>query len=403
MSKAKNFVAIATRGVETALAEELRSLGISRIRELRGAVEFQGKLRDGYRALLWSRIASRILLRLGRGEARNAAELYDAVRGVAWEDHIAPERTIAVEFVGRSQELHDGRFGAMKTKDAIVDRLRDLRGFRPDVDPHDPDVPIHVHLDHSTVTISLDLAGAPLHLRGGGGRQAGPAPLRETLAAALLQICGWPARAAAGESFYDPFCGSGTLLLEAAAVAQRRAPALGRRHFGVLGWSGHEPEIWNELVVEAEEALLPAEAITVDLAGADFDKHSVRAARANLARFGLDARVRVEKADVRILTPPQGVPPGLVLANPPYGERLGDAETLTPLYRDFGDRLRHEFLGWHAGVLVADKVHAGALGLRPSARHPFFNGPIECRLLEIPISANRPERSGPGWRSKPDL
>jgi 23S rRNA (guanine2445-N2)-methyltransferase / 23S rRNA (guanine2069-N7)-methyltransferase len=398
MARTENFVAIATRGVEPFLADELRSLGIQRVRELRGAVEFQGKLRDGYRALLWSRIASRILLRLGRAEARDAAGLYDAVREVAWEEHIAPQRTIAVDFAGRSREIHDGRFGAMKTKDAIVDRLRDLRGFRPDVDPRDPDVPVHVHLDHATVTISLDLAGAPLHLRGGGGRQAGPAPLRETLAAALLRICGWPARAAAGESFYDPFCGSGTLLLEAAAVAQQRAPALGRRHFGFLGWSGHEPEVWNELVAEAEDILLPPDSIAVDLAGADVDRLSVRAARANLARFGLDAKVRVEKAEVRTLTPPAGVPPGLVLANPPYGERLGDAEHLTPLYRDFGDRLRHEFLGWHAGVLVADKNHAGALGLRPSARHPFFNGPIECRLLEIPISATRPERRVPGWR-----
>lgn len=391
-------MAVVGRGLEAILAAELREIGVSRIDERRGAVLFQGKLGAGYRAVLWSRLASRVLLRLGRGEVRNADQLYDVAAGIRWEEHIAPGRTFAVRFVGRSQEIRDERFGAMKTKDAIVDRLRGVRGARPDVDPKRPDVPLQVHLDHGVATFFLDLAGDPLHLRGGGGRAAGVAPLRETLAAALLRIAGWPARASAGESFYDPFCGSGTILVEAAAILQERAPALGRSRFGFQGWSGHEPELWRELVAEAEQRLRPAETVRGRIAGSDIRARSVNGARTNLARFDLADVVALQHVDVRGLRPPAGSRPGLVLTNPPYGERLGDAERWLPLYRDLGDRLRQEFLSWHAALLVANKHHAAALGLRPSARHPVFNGPIECRLLEIPIAAE-PPRGRPGWRS----
>ena len=399
MARALHFVATSTRGIEEILAEELRGLGMRQIKQQRGAVEFQGRLADGYRAVLWSRLASRILLRLGRAEVNDADDLYAGAREVVWEDHIERGRTIAVSFVGKSPEIRDSRFGALKVKDAVVDRLRDPRGVRPDVDAAHPDVPIHVHFDHAVATFSLDLCGAPLHLRGGGGRMSGAAPLRETLAAALLWFARWPSRAAAGESFYDPFCGSGTLLLEAAGIAQQRAPALGRDRFGFLGWSGHQPEVWQELLAEAEEKLLPSSQVPNLLAGGDVDRRSVRDARANLARFGLDSLVEVAKGDMRSLAPPADARPGLLVANPPYGERLGDPDALIGLYQEFGDRLRREFLGWHAGVLVANKIHAGALGLKPSARRPVFNGPIECRFLEFPISARPPEKSGPGWRS----
>ena len=397
MGKAKHFVAVVGRGLEELLADELHEIGVRRIEPRRGAVLFQGKLADGYRAVLWSRLASRVLLRLGRGEVRNAGQLYDAAASIPWEDHIARERTLAVRFVGRSPEIRDERFGAMKTKDAIVDRLRASHGVRPDVDPKRPDVPLQVHLDHGTATFFLDLAGDPLHLRGGGGRAAGVAPLRETLAAALLRMAGWPARAAAGESFFDPFCGSGTILVEAASVLQRQAPALGRQRFGFLGWRGHEPELWDHLVGEARALVEPASVVAGRLAGGDIRARSVSGARANLARFGLADVIALSHGDVRGLHPPADSTPGLLLTNPPYGERLGDAERWLPLYRDLGDRLRHAFLGWHAAILVGNKSHAAALGLRPSARHPVYNGPIECRLLEIPI-ASTPPRGRPGWR-----
>jgi len=399
MARALHFVATSTRGIEEVLAEELRGLGMRQVKPQRGAVEFQGRLRDGYRAVLWSRLASRIFLRLGRAEVHDADGLYAGAREVAWEDHIDRDRTIAVSFVGKSPEIRDTRFGALKVKDAIVDRLRDQRGVRPDVDAANPDVPIHVYLDHSVATFSLDLCGAPLHLRGGGGRMSGAAPLRETLAAALLLFCRWPERSAAGESFYDPFCGSGTLLLEAAGIAQQRAPALGRESFGFVGWSGHQPDVWRELQEEARAKLLPIEEIPNLLAGGDVDRRSIRDARANFSRLGVASLVEVVKGDMRSLAPPPDAPPGLLVANPPYGERLGDPEALMGLYQEFGDRLRREFLGWHAGVIVANKFHAGALGLKPSARRPVFNGPIECRFLEFPISAKPPEKSGPGWRS----
>ena len=368
------------------------------VKAQRGAVEFQGRLQEGYRAVLWSRIASRIFLRLGRAEARDAAGLYEGARQVVWEDHIDRDRTLAVSFVGKSPEIRDTRFGALKVKDAIVDRLRDRRGVRPDIDVAQPDVPVHVHLDHAVATFNLDLCGAPLHLRGGGGRMSGAAPLRETLAAALLWFCDWPQRAAAGESFYDPFCGSGTLLLEAAGIAQHRAPALGRETFGFLGWAGHREDVWKELLAEATEAVVPAAEVPNVIAGGDADRRSIRDARRNFARFGLQDLLEVVAEDVRSLTEPPGASPGLLVANPPYGERLGDSESLAGLYQDFGDRLRREFLGWHAGVLLARKSHAGALGLKPSARRPVFNGPIECRFLEIPISSRPPEKSAPGWR-----
>ena len=165
-------MAVVGRGLEGLLVAELRGIGITRIEEGRGAVLFQGRLGDGYRAVLWSRLASRVLLRLGRGEVRHAGQLYDVAARIPWEDHIAPGRTLAVRFVGRSEEIRDERFGAMKTKDAICDRLRGVRGARPDVDPKRPDVPLQVHLDHGMATFFLDLAGEPLHLRGGGSGAA---------------------------------------------------------------------------------------------------------------------------------------------------------------------------------------------------------------------------------------
>ncbi len=399
MARTLHFTATSSRGVEEVLAAELRSLGMRQVKAQRGAVEFQGRLQEGYRAVLWSRIASRIFLRLGRAEARDAAGLYEGARQVVWEDHIDRDRTLAVSFVGKSPEIRDTRFGALKVKDAIVDRLRDHRGVRPDIDTFQPDVPVHVHLDHAVATFSLDLCGEPLHLRGGGGRMSGAAPLRETLAAALLWFCGWPQRAAAGESFYDPFCGSGTLLLEATGIAQHRAPALGRESFGFLGWAGHQPETWKELVGEAQEALVPAGEVPNLIAGGDIDRRTLRDARRNFARFGLQELIEVVREDVGEIAAPPDTVPGLVVANPPYGERLGDPESLVGLYQEFGNRLRREFLGWHAGVLLAQKSHAGALGLKPSARRPVFNGPIECRFLEFPISSNPPEKAAPGWRT----
>src|SRR5262245_2675328 len=249
-----SFFATTSKGMERLLAEELRPFASS-VEERRGGVAFTGSLEVGYRACLWSRTASRVLLPLAHFPAADDKALYDGVRTVRWADHLAPGRTLAVDFVGTHARITHSGFGAQRVKDAVVDQLREARGSRPSVDPTRPDVRINLHVEQgdepasAVATVAIDLAGESLHRR--GWRVEGvEAPLKENLAAAILLSAGWPALAAAGAPLIDPMCGSGTLPIEAAMIACRRAPGIDRRWFGFLGWAGHEAETWRQLVEE---------------------------------------------------------------------------------------------------------------------------------------------------------
>jgi 23S rRNA (guanine2445-N2)-methyltransferase / 23S rRNA (guanine2069-N7)-methyltransferase len=393
---APHFFASASRGTEEVLAEELRELGLRRVAAGRGGVSFGEGLDEAYRACLWSRVASRVLLPLARFEAGDAASLYEGVHAIPWCDHLAPSSRFAVKAAGAPAAAGPSHFVALKTKDALVDRIREEKGSRPSVDKARPDLRVHVHTRGSAVTVSLDLAGRGLHRRG-TGRRGVAAPLRENLAAALLRLAGWPSRAETAP-LLDPLCGSGTLLLEAAAMALEVAPGLARGSFGAPGWLGHDEKLWSRLLSEARERAAAARGRRPRLAGRDASRGAVAAGRQVIARAGFSEHIRLEAGELREATPPWEEA-GLVITNPPYGERLGEEGELGPLYELLGDVLRRRFPGWTAWVLSGNRALEKRIGLRPASRTAVYNGPIACRFLEIPIHAAEPSGgAGPGWR-----
>ncbi len=403
MSRARIVVPCA-RGTEALLAAELTALGIDAApgrAEASGEATYDAALR----ACLWSRIASRVLWPLARVPAADPDALYTALLAFPIEEHLAVDRTFAVDVTlgsGTGEGYRHTLFAAQRVKDAIVDRLRERHGLRPDVDRERPDVRLHVHVAGDEAELAVDLAGDALHRRGYRA-DTGPAPLKENLAAALLLAMGWPARAAAGEPFLDPMCGSGTLVIEAAMIAGDRAPGLLRQRWGFSGWLGHDAAAWTPLAAEARERARAGLRMLDErgpFLGSDTDADAVAAAQRNAEIAGVAGRVSFQPTPLSTVEPPDG--PGLVVTNPPYGERLGDEAGLPALYRELGDVLRHRFGGWQVGVFTAHGPLVGAIGLKPARREIFWNGPIECRLLDLPISVT-PARSaaGPGWR-KPE-
>ena len=394
-----SFVATTTRGAEAVLAAELTAIGARQVEEDRGAVRFSGPLAIGYRACLWSRIASRVLLQLSSFSVRGAEDLYQGMREIPWLDHLGPDERFVIDFVGTSEAIRDSRFGAMKAKDGLVDHIRHHAGQRPSVDIRSPDIRINVHLRQDQATVSLDLSGEPLHLRS-EHRRTGDAPLKENLAAALLWIADWPALSADGAALVDPTCGSGTFAMEAAGIALNRAPGLARHTWGFTRWRGHDGRAWRRLCEEARGVRrAPEEAPPI--VACDADPKVVKAAASNIVHAGLEDAVRVTRKALEDLTPPRGVreeAPGLVVANPPYGERLGTVEQAEAVYGRLGDMLKRRFPGWTGWILAGSPNLAKRVGLKPSVRCVIHNGPIECRWLKYEISPVRVTGDGPGWR-----
>lgn len=396
-SRPSTFFATVPKGMEALLADELRALGMNEVDQQRGGVGFDGQVADAYRVCLWSRLASRVLMPLTRFQADDAQSLYDGVRAVRWPEHLQPDRTLAVDVAGRNAPAGPPHFVALKTKDAIVDSIRDHCGQRPSVDTDMPDLRVHVHLAGPRITVSLDLAGDGLHRRG-IHRAGAKAPLKENLAAAVLTLAGWPTQTQL--PLFDPFCGSGTLLIEAAWMALDVAPGLFRGRIGADGWKQHDDKTWFDLLDEAEDRRADGLRRAEDLCivGSDSSLGPLRSAQQNIRRAGLDPFVQVRQGELKHAEPPFDQA-GLLITNPPYGARLGDAGELLPLYETIGDVLKQRFPGWTAWILCGELSLAKRIGLRPSSRTVLYNGPIECRLLEIPISET-PAASGsrPGWR-----
>jgi len=387
MSPTYHYVATCPKGVEGLLLAEIESFGAAEPRETVAAIKFEGPLELGLRACLWSRIASRVLLTLSEFSVTGDESLYEGVAAVAWEEHIDPDSTIAVDAVGTAPGLTHTGFVAQRVKDAIVDRLRDKRGTRPSVDLDNPDVRINIRLHRERASLSIDLSGSSLHRRGyrTQGEQA-EAPLKENLAAAILLRAGWPARAEKGAALLDPMCGSGTLVIEAALIAADQAPGLLRDRWGFLGWLGMEPEVWESLLNEADERAEAGRAAMVPLLGRDIDSRSIALAEACAAGAGLGKQIDFAQQGVEEMAPPQGVDAGLVVTNPPYGERLGQSEELVNLYSLLGKRLAEEFCGWSAAVLTSEKQLARAIGLRSHKSYALYNGAIATRLYLFDIT-----------------
>jgi 23S rRNA (guanine2445-N2)-methyltransferase / 23S rRNA (guanine2069-N7)-methyltransferase len=377
------WIATAPVGAASVLAEELGQLGASDIRERSHDVRFQGVLEVGYRACLWSRTATRVLLSLGSVEVKSAAGLLESLRRMDWRAHLAPGATLACQCTGGNEIIRHTLYGSQLLKDAVCDGLRDSTGERPNIKPERPDVLLHLHVEGSTALVSVDFSGESLHRRG-YRTEGGRAPLKENVAAAVLLRAGWPALAGNGGQLLDPMCGSGTFLIEAAAIAGDAAPALGREYFGFSGWRGHDAALWERLCGEARarRAARPARRCIV---GSDIDADAVRIALANGAAADVSDWIHVEKRALAAVTAPRGEP-GLVVTNPPYGERIGAESGLPELYSELGRVLREQFRGWQAAILTGNPPLARNLGIHAKRTHRVFNGTIECRLLRFDLN-----------------
>ncbi|MFM8332306.1 MAG: bifunctional 23S rRNA (guanine(2069)-N(7))-methyltransferase RlmK/23S rRNA (guanine(2445)-N(2))-methyltransferase RlmL [Candidatus Methylumidiphilus sp.] len=381
------FFATAPLGLELLLADELRGLSLADVKDARAGAAFSGNLEAAYRACLWSRLANRILLRLATFPAPTPEALYAGALAIDWAEHLSPDSTIAVDFAASRSQITHTQYGAQKVKDAIVDQFRELCGVRPSVRLDRPDIRVNVYLDKDIAQVSLDLSGDSLHKRG-YRLDGGTAPLKENLAAAILLRAGWPQVAQAGGELVDPMCGSGTLLVEAAWMAADVAPGLRRDFYGFQGWKNHRADIWDALVSEAQarrEAGLRREANPIS--GYDLDRHAVHAALDNIDRAGLRGRVQVSRREAEEARP--RLAHGLLVVNPPYGERMGEAEQLAGLYGGLGKLLQNHFQGWKASVFTGNPDLAFKLGIRARKFYTLYNGAIECKLFNFDVEPER--------------
>ena len=388
------------KGLEGLLAEEATALGLEETREHTSAVRGMADMETAYRLCLWSRLGNRVLLVLKRFAMKDAEDLYHGVLDVEWQEHLPPDGTLAVEFSGHGSGIDNTHFGALKVKDAIVDKLRTPSGERPSVDKLNPDLRVHLRLDRGEAILSLDLSGHSLHQRG-YRLQQGAAPLKENLAAAILVRAGWPRIAAEGGALADPMCGVGTFLVEAAMIAADIAPNLKRTRWGFSAWLGHVPAMWRKL---HDEALARAEAGLAKpplwIRGYEADPRLIQPGRNNVERAGLSDWIKIYQGEVATFEPrPDQHQKGLVICNPPYGERLGDEASLLYLYQNLGERLRQACLNWEAAVFTGAPDLGKRMGIRSHKQYSFWNGALPCKLLLIKVL---PDQFVTGERRTPE-
>ena len=369
----ESFFAPCPRGLESVLEHELSAIGATGTRVEPGGVAFVGDLVLAMRANLESRVASRILWRIGEGDYATADDIYAGTRALPWSDWFAPERTIRVDVAAIRSPLRSLEFVTLRIKDAVCDTLRDLHGRRPSVDTARPDVRIHAFLDARRWTVYLDTSGEALFKRGWRAN-SGEAPLRENLAAGILMLAGWQA----GTPLLDPMCGSGTFLVEAAQMSLLRAPGL-KRTFGFQKLKPFDLKAFQRAKSELQSRVLAPRPLSIF--GGDRDAKVLELARCNLANAGVAEAVRLQRQDVLDATPP--APTGLMIFNPPYGIRLGDEAQSRALYPKLGDLLKQRFAGWHVCIFSADAELPKLIHLKASRRTPLFNGALECRLYEF--------------------
>ncbi len=369
------FFASCPRGLEPLLQEEVGSLGAKDATATDGGVAFAGPFHLCYRVNLMSRIAGRVLWRVFHGPYRHEQDVYRAARGLEWPAWFTNRRTIKVSVRARECRLRSLDFVTLRIKDGVCDRFRAGTKARPSVETDRPDVRIHAFLDRTTLTLYLDTSGEPLFKRG-LRRVSGVAPLRENLAAGILRLSGWTPE----QTLLDPMCGSGTVLMEAAQIALNIAPGQGRS-FGFEKLINYDAGGWRDLS-EAARSRQRRHAPSA-IYGSDLYGLELKQARINLQAAGLAEAVALKQADMLTLTRPSDA--GIMVTNPPYGVRAGEAEELAALYPRLGDVLKQRFHGWRAYVLTADRRLPRLIGLACSRRTPLFNGPLECRLFEFKL------------------
>lgn len=370
------YFATVARGLEDLAATELAELGAKKIKPGFCGVEFQGDRRLLYNVNLWARLPFRVLQRVDDFPCTDAEDLYRGIQKLNWSYFLTPDFSLAVTATGKSRQLNHSHFTALQVKNAIVDQQRKQFGERSSVDPETPDVRINVHIDKDHCVVSLDSSGQSLHRR--GYRPAvGAAPLKESLAAALIRLSDWTPE----QPFLDPLCGSGTLPLEATLQALNRAPGLFRESFGFETWMNFDGDLWQSLVAEAERA--QHHRLDVKIMGSDRNEAVIEQARINAIRCEVDQFVEFKACDLEHLESPTDS--GVIFCNPPYGERLGNDEDLGAFYKLLGTVLKQRFKGWVAYVLSGNKALSRNIGLRSCQRFPVYNGSIPCQLMKYEL------------------
>jgi putative N6-adenine-specific DNA methylase len=382
----EKFFAPCPRGLEAVLAAELGALGAAQAEAADGGVGFAGDVALCMRVNLESRIASRVLWRVGQAGYRNERDVHAAARALDWPRWFTVDKTIRVNVSAIRSPLKSLDFATLTIKDALCDRFRDACGKRPSVDTQQPDVRVHAFLTATEATFYLDTSGEPLFKRG-YRREGGEAPLRENLAAGILRLTGWQP----GTALLDPMCGSGTFLAEAAMIAADIPPGHARS-FGFEKLAAFDWAVWTRM----REAALGRrrDPAAVAIHGADLKGDMLKLARANLDALGLADAVALKQVNVLELSPP--APAGILVANPPYGVRMEDTEQLAAFYPKLGDALKQRFAGWTAYLFSGDTRLPKLIGLKPSRRTPLYNGALECRLYEIKVISGSARRSSQG-------
>ncbi|MEQ9853351.1 MULTISPECIES: bifunctional 23S rRNA (guanine(2069)-N(7))-methyltransferase RlmK/23S rRNA (guanine(2445)-N(2))-methyltransferase RlmL [Pectobacterium] len=379
------------RGLEELLKSELESLGAQSCTVVQGGVHFEGDNRLLYRSLLWSRLASRILLPLNEFKVHSDLDLYLGVQAIDWSTVFSIDKTFAVHFTGTNEDIRNSQYGALKVKDAIVDSFTRKTGQRPDVAKQQPDIRVNVFLQRDTASVSLDLSGEGLHQRGYRDL-AGLAPLKENLAAAIVLRSGWQN----GTPLVDPMCGSGTLLIEAAMMAADRAPGLHRTHWGFNAWLKHDAELWREVTSEAQlRARQGLQATTSRFFGSDNDRRVIDIAKANARRAGVAELISFGVKDAAQLQNPlpEG-PKGTVISNPPYGERLESEPALIALHNMLGRKMKSDFGGWQLSLFSASPELLSCLQLRAERQFKAKNGPLDCVQKNYQLAETQSESAG---------
>lgn len=369
------------RGLENILADELQAQGCTEIAATDGGVACKGSLEQVYRINLHSRTASRVLVRLTKGTYRNEQDIYKLARNIRWADWFVLSQTFKVKVEGKRAQVKSLDFVGLKIKDALCDAFRDVCGERPSVGKFNPDVRVHAFIDEKTVQIFIDTSGEALFKRG-YRQDTGEAPLRENLAAGLLLLAGYDG----SQPFQDPFCGSGTIAIEAAWIAANRAPGLMRR-FGFEKLVGFDKALWDKIRREAEQKI--SFKTVAPISGSDNDRAMIRAAMANAQAAEVDDLIRWEIKDAQSVRPNGSG--GIMISNPPYGVRLAEVQALQALYPQLGAWLKQYYAGWLIGMFTGDREMPKFMRLSPKRKIPLYNGNLDCRLflLEMVQGSNR--------------
>ncbi|BAS58651.1 RNA methylase [Leptolyngbya boryana NIES-2135] len=370
------YFATVARGLESLAAQELEQLGAKTIEPGFCGVSFTGDRDLLYRVNLWARLPFRILMKLHEFPCQDSEDLYRGVQSIDWSLYLTPDMTLAVKATGKNQQLNHTHFTALQVKNAIVDQQQDRFSDRSNVELQSPDVQVTVHIDRDLCTVSLDSSGESLHRR--GYRPAvGAAPLKESLAAALIQLSGWQPE----QMFYDPLCGSGTLPLEASLKALNVAPGLFRERFGFETWLDADLNLLDELIKAAEAS--QRESLPAPIWGSDRNPEVIEQAIVNATNCGVSNHVYFSTIELEDVAAPADS--GVLFCNPPYGERLGRDSDLGAFYKRLGNVLKQRFKGWTAFVLSGNKELAQSIGLRSSQRFAVYNGALPCQLMKYEL------------------